>query len=556
MSNSAVDERMRFMQLSQQSCAALRRLKPLIDRELPGALDDFYGQVRSFPETRSFFKDESHIQGAKGRQQSHWSIIASAQYGEQYVRAVKTIGQIHAKIGLEPRWYIGGYAIVLERLMRAVIREGWPKGMLAGKPAQADQLADSLAALVKAAMLDMDFSISVYLEAAEEARLESERAAEERTQELVVGSIGVGLSKLADGDLSHRLDQDLPPAYRPLQNNLNDASAKLQDAMQVIAVNSEAMASGAAEISQAADDLSRRTEQQAATLEETAAALDQITATVKRTAEGAAQANQAVDTARGDAERSGEVVRQAVSAMTEIEKFSVQIGQIIGVIDEIAFQTNLLALNAGVEAARAGDAGKGFAVVASEVRALAQRSAEAAKEIKTLISTSSGQVKQGAALVGQTGAALERIVGQVAEISGLVSEIAASAHEQSTGLAEVNTAVNQMDQVTQQNAAMVEQSTAASHRLAQEAQELQRLLGRFQISQRAPSRAVAGQTSRHAPPVASATERGGRDAARPAVHQIQSRATAFADRYARPAPRSDGSAAIKQQPVTDGWEEF
>src|SRR5690606_2699438 len=185
--------------------------------------------------------------------------------------------------------------------------------------------------------------------------------------------------------------------------------------------------------------------------------------------------------ARVGAEKSGAVVREAVEAMAQIEKSSQQIGQIIGVIDEIAFQTNLLALNAGVEAARAGDAGKGFAVVASEVRALAQRSAEAAKEIKDLISTSTHQVDQGVDLVGQTGSALEKIVAQVGEITGLVTEIAASAREQSTGLAEVNTAVNQMDQVTQQNAAMVEQSTAASHHLAQEADELAGLVAKFRL---------------------------------------------------------------------------
>jgi methyl-accepting chemotaxis protein len=198
-----------------------------------------------------------------------------------------------------------------------------------------------------------------------------------------------------------------------------------------------------------------------------------------------------VSQAKTDAEHSGAVVREAVSAMAEIETSAQQISQIIGVIDEIAFQTNLLALNAGVEAARAGDAGKGFAVVASEVRALAQRSAEAAKEIKALISASSQQVDKGVNLVGETGKALERIVTQVAQINGVVAEIAASAQEQATGLQQVNTAVNQMDQVTQQNAAMVEESTAASHALAQETEELARLIGRFEVGEEAKVQALA-----------------------------------------------------------------
>jgi methyl-accepting chemotaxis protein len=239
--------------------------------------------------------------------------------------------------------------------------------------------------------------------------------------------------------------------------------------------------SGTGEISQAADDLSRRTEQQAASLEETSAALAQITATVRKTAHGAEAAQGRVASAKVEAEQGGAVVRDAVDAMGAIERSAQQISQIIGTIDEIAFQTNLLALNAGVEAARAGDAGRGFAVVASEVRALAQRSADAAKEIKALILTSVKQVDAGVGLVGETGAALSRILGQVAEIDAAVASIAASAVAQASGLAEVSTAVNQMDQVTQQNAAMVEQSTAAARALADETRELVRLTSRFRL---------------------------------------------------------------------------
>ncbi len=306
-----------------------------------------------------------------------------------------------------------------------------------------------------------------------------------RDQSVVVQSLAGALEGLAAGDLTMRLTAEVTADYQKLKDDFNEAMARLEEAMTVIAANAQGITAGAGEISQAADDLSRRTEQQAATLEETAAALDEITSTVRRTAEGANQANAAVVTARADAEKSGEVVSQAVLAMSGIETSSREISQIIGVIDEIAFQTNLLALNAGVEAARAGDAGRGFAVVASEVRALAQRSADAAKQIKGLISASSRQVGDGVELVGQAGQALERIAGQVNQISGLVSEIAASAQEQAIGLTQVNTAVNQMDQTTQQNAAMVEQSTAASHSLAGEAGELSRLVGRFQIDGRA-----------------------------------------------------------------------
>jgi methyl-accepting chemotaxis protein len=323
---------------------------------------------------------------------------------------------------------------------------------------------------------------------------ETERAERAREQATVVTSIATGLEKLAAGDLVFRVTAQFAPEYEKLRVDFNAAMEKLQETMKIVASNAAGIRSGTDEITQASDDLSRRTEQQAANLEETAAALDEITATVRKTADGANQAREVVSSAKADAEHSGQVVRDAVAAMSEIEKSAQQISQIIGVIDEIAFQTNLLALNAGVEAARAGEAGKGFAVVASEVRALAQRSAEAAKEIKTLISASSQQVEVGVELVGETGKALERIVGQVGGINGVVAEIASSAQEQATGLQQVNTAVNQMDQVTQQNAAMVEQSTAASHALAQETEELARLIGRFRIGDETPARTAVIET--------------------------------------------------------------
>jgi methyl-accepting chemotaxis protein len=313
------------------------------------------------------------------------------------------------------------------------------------------------------------------------AAAELQAQAAERQQE-VVESLATGLASLADGDLLFRLNQSFAAEYEKLRNDFNSAMERLAATMTAIASNTQGVRAGAGEITQASDDLSRRTEQQAASLEQTAAALDQITTTVRKTATSAGEARKVADNARGDAEGSAKVVTETVSAMHAIESSSGKITSIIGVIDEIAFQTNLLALNAGIEAARAGDAGRGFAVVATEVRALAQRSAEAAKEIKTLISASSEQVVSGVKLVGETGKSLNRIVAHVSQLNQLVNEIAASAQEQAAGLAEVNIAVNQMDQATQQNAAMVEQSTAASHSLVGEAQALSELVGQFRTA--------------------------------------------------------------------------
>jgi methyl-accepting chemotaxis protein len=327
---------------------------------------------------------------------------------------------------------------------------------------------------------------------------EADRAKRAAEQSEVVTSLASGLRQLSEGNVTVRLSTAFPADYEQLRSDFNDAIVKLQDALKRIATGAESISTGSAEISNAADDLSRRTEQQAASLEETAAALDEITATVKKSAEGASAANALVAAARTDGEASGEVVRKAVSALGEIEQSARQITQIIGVIDEIAFQTNLLALNAGVEAARAGDAGRGFAVVASEVRALAQRSADAAKQIKGLISESSQQVENGVELVGEAGDSLVRILKQIGQINQLVSEIASSAQEQSTGLSQVNSAVNQMDQVTQQNAAMVEQSTAASRSLAKESADLAGLVAEFKIGERVATR-TAHPAESHAP---------------------------------------------------------
>jgi methyl-accepting chemotaxis protein len=322
------------------------------------------------------------------------------------------------------------------------------------------------------------------------------RAKAAREQAHAVQAIGAGLSKMSAGDLTALIQQAFATDYEALREDFNNAIRKLQAAMVSVIERSDGLRAGASEVTAASDDMSRRTEQQAASLEETAAALDQITATVKRTAEGAVQARSAVARAKAEAEQSSGVVRDAVHAMTEIEDSSRKVSQIIGVIDEIAFQTNLLALNAGVEAARAGDAGRGFAVVASEVRGLAQRSAEAAKEIKTLIATSTQQVAQGVDRVAQTGKALELIAAHVSEINGIVGEIAASAHEQATGLHQVNAAVNQMDQVTQQNAAMVEQATAAAHALHEETDALSALVSQFRVGDTASAAATPRAASR------------------------------------------------------------
>ena len=474
-------ERLNFMQIGAQVQNRLRSAKAIVMGALPEALEAFYAHMRAVPETAKFFATEDLIRHAKGKQHGHWDLITNGRLDEAYADAVTRVGEVHAKIGLEPRWYIGGYIIVLEAMLHAVVAARWPKPLFGRKAGRETQLAEEVAALVKAAFLDMDMAISVYMDASERRRA----AAESKMQssaDIVVTAMGEAMKALAAGDLTHRIGEGIPPEYTQLRQDFNAALERLAHTLSSIQGSSRVIDNSIEELAHASDDMSRRTEQQAASLLQTTTALSELAEAVKRTAAGAAQVNSAVSAANHGAANSRIVVGEAGGAMGQIEGSSREIGQIIGLIDDIAFQTNLLALNAGVEAARAGEAGRGFAVVASEVRALAQRSADAAKAIKGLISTSSAQVTQGVELVRKTGLTLDTIGTNVAQIEGLVSGIASAARDQSGGLAQVSEAVSQMNQAVQQNAAMAEETTAAVHALRGEIGALNKSIRAFKIA--------------------------------------------------------------------------
>jgi methyl-accepting chemotaxis protein len=402
---------------------------------------------------------------------------------------------------------IGGVTTPLKRMQEAMRRLGSGDAETAvpysGRNDEIGEMAGSVEIFRKAAIAngELEKEALANRERAEAERIrltaEAEAAAQQRLLQATSG-LAVGLRRLAAGDLSFQLTEPFSPDFEALRHDLNAAVNQLGGTLSAVAQAAGAIDNGTREISSSSDDLSRRTEQQAASLEETAAALDQITVNVASSSKRADEARTVAVQANTSAAQSGAVVANAVDAMRRIEESSSQISNIIGVIDEIAFQTNLLALNAGVEAARAGDAGKGFAVVAQEVRELAQRSAKAAKEIKDLIRNSSVEVEGGVKLVRETGDALKTIETYVVTINQHMDAIATSAREQSVGLAEVNTAVNQMDQVTQQNAAMVEETNAASATLASEARCLRELISQFVLATSASANAFPGGTRRAA----------------------------------------------------------
>ncbi|WP_333631422.1 methyl-accepting chemotaxis protein, partial [Agrobacterium cavarae] len=463
--NSQLTERLDFLGLDAEQRQDLAALKTTITGTLSSSLDAFYKKARAVPDTAKFFSSEAHIQHAKSMQVSHWTRISSGVFDADYTKAVSAIGRTHARLGLEPRWYIGGYALVLEGIIKAIV-ESELKGFLVEKKGK--KVVKGISATVKAAMLDMDYSISVYLDvlADERAKIEAEQKRMREEQDHVLALLNSALDRMAQGDLTSRIDGALPAEFAGLKENFNAAISRLSGAFAEIVDESHKIANNTRELTSATDDMARRTEQQAASLEETAAAIDQITTISKQSESRTEEAQAIVKSSADEAARSRHIVSEAVEAMSAIEGSSQKITQIISVIDEISFQTNLLALNAGVEAARAGEAGKGFAVVAQEVRELAQRSASAAKEIRTLIDKSSQDVAQGVSLVNRTGEALNSIGGKVDDIHEHIGAITQAVREQAVGIQEINMAINSMDQLTQQNAAMVEETNASTHGLS------------------------------------------------------------------------------------------
>ena len=475
---SEIADKLNFVGMGKPQLLALAALKPLIDANVGPALDRFYSHATSKPETARHFRDPSHIKHAKQKQVDHWGLIATGKFDNDYVDGVTRIGKVHAKLGLEPQWYIGGYSLILEELVIKII-ETKLGGF--GREKKTREAGQGVAAVVKAALIDMDYAISVYLDelSAERAKAEAEQARLKAEQDKALQALSTALDHLADNDLEYRFTEALPADFAAMGENFNNAVESLRSTLADVRHTSAEINEAASNLAAAADNLSGRTEQQAASLEESSAALHELNESMRSSARTANDATAQVSEAESQARKSGAVVEKAITAMGAIEKSSSRIGSIIGVIDDIAFQTNLLALNAGVEAARAGEAGKGFAVVAQEVRELAQRCANAAKEIKDLITVSSDQVKSGVELVEETGAALGVIITQVASVQQLVKDISAATQQQTAGLGEISGAVSEMDQITQSNATMVQENTEEIHRLRNDVDVLLSKIKRF-----------------------------------------------------------------------------
>lgn len=496
---SALRKRLEFMGLDDEQRASLKQAKPVLMQALATGMERFYEKLGRFPETNRFFKNPQHREFARSRQIEHWGTITEGEYGAEYVDGVTAVGKAHARIGLEPRWYIGGYALLIEETIKGVMSARWPEILKKKKKAKPDELAAEIGLFVKAALLDMDYAITVYLDELAEERRKAEEQKEraDAAKEAALASLASVLQQLAAGNLEARLDDDLPEEFVKMAHDYNDAVESLRVTLAKTRRTSEKIVENIGEVNVSMEKLSDRSVQQAASLEQSSAALHELTESVQNATEHSQKAAEVVGAARSDAQQSERLVNEAIGAMSEIEKSSTQIAKIISVIDGIAFQTNLLALNASVEAARAGEAGKGFAVVAHEVRALAQRSADAAREIKDLVETSQGHVENGVTIVGHAGKALSKIIERVAEIHELVGTIAIQSKEQSVGLGEINQSIVEMDNTTQRNTAMAAATSEKMAALNGDAVLMRQEMTRFWV--RDPNRtAVApGSERRH-----------------------------------------------------------
>ncbi|HEX7872491.1 MAG TPA: methyl-accepting chemotaxis protein [Sphingobium sp.] len=457
-----IGKRLDFYGIDAQD-ADYKAIRKALSSHADKALAGFYRTVAGTPDAARYFSGPEAMDRARRAQKDHWLRFFEEGVTDRYVQSADRIGRVHAAIGLEPHWYIGGYASVLGHVLGKMIASG-TAALLPGRRATARKAAK----FVKMALLDMDVALSTYFAVEEERRVAA------------IGKIGSALAAVSQGDLTVRID-GLPDSYAQLQNDFNSAISGLGEALSSVTEGARSISVGATEIRSASNDLSQRTEQQAASLEESAAAMNELTQTISDTTQAMADLNGSIAQTHRQAIDGGEIVRNAMAAMTEIEKSSGSIAQIITMIDGIAFQTNLLALNAGVEAARVGEHGKGFAVVANEVRSLAQRSSEAAEQIRLLIQGSLSEVENGVRLVGQAGQALDAILNQVGESSTVAEQISGTSVAQSQNLKHINTAVSDMNRTTQQNAAMVEESTAAARNMAEEAQRLSQAVGHFRV---------------------------------------------------------------------------
>ena len=460
-----MQSRLSFMEMDERQRDALRATQPWVEATLGDALDQFYARASATPETARFFRDSAHMARAKSAQQKHWARIAAAEFNHDYHASARRIGATHAHIGLEPRWYVGSYAIVLQHLIAGVHRLNSPLRRLL-RLFRGPSTEKATVALVKAALLDMEVSLSIYFE---EAQAEREAA---------ISSFEAALHALAEGDLTNELS-GMPTSFSGLEKSYNQTLTRIREMIAAVGDGTMRIRSGIGEISQAAEDLSRRTQGNAASLEQTTAAVTQMEGRFRSTAEAAKHTVTRADQAISTVGQGRGIVDEAVQAMGRVSEAAKGTDSVIEGLDKIAFQTRVLAMNAAVEAGRAGEAGRGFAVVADLVSALAMRAEEEAGRAREQLTMTQAEIVTAVDAVQKVDGALANISGDVSQVHDLLGSMASDNGAQSTAISEISHAIGDMDRATQQNAAMVEETSAAAQNLAQEVSELANLASQF-----------------------------------------------------------------------------
>ncbi|AVX05323.1 putative chemoreceptor McpE [Maritalea myrionectae] len=521
----SIDERREMMELSADAAQRVAKAKDHILSHLPDALDRFYGKVATSPTLKSFFESDQMRQSARERQTTHWERIADGAWDEEFLRAGRKVGHVHAAIGLDLKYYVSGYALVAENLIKGVMLDMLAEGKgrkgrfgLGGKSNSdgADEVAQTVADMMKVLMLDMELAISSYVHQTRhetemvnaemqnvlsaavngdfEKRVDLEvqdpnlNALIQSTNQLMI-ELGDRLEEaddalfsMANADLTHRIQGNRNGAFERLQGNINAVSDQLSELVGKIQGTSRSLKSATGEILSGANDLADRSNRQAAAIQQTTATVKNMSRAVAENTSQAREAMQQADDVRRTAEEGGEVMGNASQAMERITESSSKISNIIGLIDDIAFQTNLLALNASVEAARAGEAGKGFAVVAVEVRRLAQSAAEASNEVKALIEQSAHEVNDGTKLVNRAAESLNVMLDAARKNNELMASVAQKSEEQSSSIEEISTAIMQIDEMTQHNSSLVEQTNAAIEQTEARSSELDNMVDVFKLT--------------------------------------------------------------------------
>jgi methyl-accepting chemotaxis protein len=495
LSQNDLQTRLDFVGLDDVARHRLAAASASIKSHLEPALDRFYSKLKEEPAVAGFFSSEGQVGRAQSKQVGHWQAIAEGRLDDDYFTASTKVGLVHARIGLEPRWHIGGYSLIMETLVRGLMADGvaeilTPKKGAFGRsvpPSSAEietkmaAFSETLISVLKTIMLDVDIGVSAYFAKVSQETEAASAGARAKIQQ-AVSATGSVLQDVARGDLRSRVEEKLDPEFEQIKHDTNAVAERLTTIVSQLQQTSRSIKVASTEILSGVNDLADRTTRQAATIEQTTASIEQLASAVDDNAGRAATASEKAQNVARNATSGGEAMEAANEAMTAIETSSAKISNIIGLIDDIAFQTNLLALNASVEAARAGDAGKGFAVVAVEVRRLAQSAANASSEVKKLIEASASEVRKGAQLVSRASEVLLDILGGARESAVLIDSIAQASRNQALSLGEVKVAVRQMDEMTQHNAALVEETNAAIEQTDGQVGQLDRIVDVFQIS--------------------------------------------------------------------------